>query len=181
MSPWPEEVGSRGRQRPSCGRPRGVSTSPFGAASVLGRRPKQLLYGDLGGKHLGSPRKNLHQPWTTARHYLPKDAAPYRSRTPSGRACRRRGSATAGAACGEGREMRAETTRPHERGSIRARAKGIGSRIRTDGLVMGMAVPNWTFIHWWRSSRDVSARPLGLTVREGGERLCTSTQSVITC
>jgi hypothetical protein len=75
-----------GRQQrptaPSCGRPRGVSTSPFGAASVLGRRPKQLLYGDLGGKHLGSPRKNLHQPWTTARHYLPKDAAPYRSRTP---------------------------------------------------------------------------------------------------
>jgi hypothetical protein len=49
MSPWAEEVGTRGRQRPSCGRPRGVSTSPFFAASVLGRRPtptpKQLCMG----------------------------------------------------------------------------------------------------------------------------------------
>jgi hypothetical protein len=61
-----------------------VCTSPFFAALVLGRRPKQLLYGDLGGTHLGSPCKNLHQPWTTARHYLPKDAAPYRSRTRRG-------------------------------------------------------------------------------------------------
>jgi hypothetical protein len=43
-----------------------VCTSPFFAAFILGRRPKQLLYGDLGGTHLGSPCTNLHQPWTTA-------------------------------------------------------------------------------------------------------------------
>jgi hypothetical protein len=44
-----------------------VCTSPFFAALVLGRLPKQLLYGDLGGTHLGSPCTNLHQPWTTSR------------------------------------------------------------------------------------------------------------------
>ena len=67
MPPWQEEVGSRGRQRPSCGGGSVGIPPPFSAALVLGRRPKQLLYGMSGVYLARSPRTNLHQPWTTPR------------------------------------------------------------------------------------------------------------------
>jgi hypothetical protein len=77
MPPWQEEVGSRGRQRPSCGGSCGVSTSPFFAASALGRLPKQLLSGDLGGKHLRSPRTKLTPTLDHSQATFHSDAAPY--------------------------------------------------------------------------------------------------------
>jgi hypothetical protein len=59
MPPWPEEVGSRGRQRPSCGRGSVGIPPPFSAALALGRRPKQLLCGDLGRYPSASCRTKL--------------------------------------------------------------------------------------------------------------------------
>ena len=56
--------------RPSCGRGSNGGTSFAALHAALGRRPKQLLCGDLGGTPIGSPRTNLHQPWTTSRPFF---------------------------------------------------------------------------------------------------------------